>query len=58
VAFLFTFRANFNFSLGTHNFENIAKLLDEIMGEFYLHGKASYIVTDYGFNFVKAFKKF
>jgi hypothetical protein len=55
---LFTFRPNFNFSLGTHKFENIAKLLDEIMEEFHLHGKASYIVTDNVSNFVKAFKEF
>jgi hypothetical protein len=55
---LFTFRPNFNFLLGTHKFENIAKLLDEITEEFSLHGKASYIVTDNGSNFVKAFKEF
>jgi hypothetical protein len=55
---LFTFRHNFNFSSGTHNFENIAKLLDEIMEEFLLHGKASYIVTDNASNFLKAFKEF
>jgi hypothetical protein len=43
VRLFFKFRPYY--LLGTHNFENIPKLLDDILEEYYLIGRASHIVT-------------
>ncbi|KZS04125.1 Uncharacterized protein APZ42_032962 [Daphnia magna] len=43
---------------GSHTYDKIAALLNNIMDDFNLHGKVNYIVTDNGSNFVKAFTEF
>ncbi len=52
------YRSNLFCIQGSHTYDKIASLINQIMDDFNLHGKVTFIVTDNGSNFVKAFKEF
>lgn len=54
----FVFKKIFFLLLGSHTFDRIAKLIDDIMTDYCLDGRVSHVVSDNGLNFVKAFKEF
>ena len=58
ISFFFFFKYFSFLLIGSHTFDRIAKLIDDIMTDYCLHGKVSHVVSDNGSNFVKAFKEF
>lgn len=46
------------FVIGSHTYDAIARLLDNVIEEYALQGKICHMVTDNGSAFVKAFKEY